>query len=73
MNIQKTQSAPKSVLLSLTGWYLMPDSNKDVTLLDPCVYLCCLAFFKPQQNWSVWQPWFDHWKISIRLKADYTT
>ena len=38
----KTKTAPQSVLLSLTGQFLLPGSNKDLALLDSCA---CLHFF----------------------------
>ena len=32
------------MLLSLTGWFLLPNSNKDHALLDPCACLGGLDF-----------------------------
>lgn len=45
MNVQ--QPGPKSVLLSLTSQFLLPDSDKDLVLLDPCDCLGCLGFSDP--------------------------
>ena len=38
----KTKTAPQSVLLSLTGQFLLPHSNKDLAL---CELLCLLGLF----------------------------
>ena len=39
-----TQLAPESVLLPLTGQFLLPNSNKDLALLDSCACLGCFDF-----------------------------
>lgn len=43
----KTKTAPQSVLLSLTGQFLLPGSNKDLALLDSCDCLGCFRFSDP--------------------------
>lgn len=43
----KTKTAPQSVLLSLTGQFLLPGSNKDLALLDSCDGLACFGLFGP--------------------------
>jgi hypothetical protein len=44
------QSAPKSMLLSLTRQFLLPNSIKILFCMDSCACLGCFGFLDPQKR-----------------------
>lgn len=51
MNILRMQTAPESVLLSLTSQFLGPTSTKELALLNFCECLGGLGFLKPEGSY----------------------
>jgi hypothetical protein len=50
MNILRMQTAPESVLLSLTSQFLGPTSTKELALLNFCECLGGLGFLGPKHK-----------------------